>query len=103
MKSSFSTAHLQNLAKKIGRDGTNVSTFDCTRKLPQLEHALVLFCKTFLYGKHLYIFIEKGKKNFITFHKPCIFRTKHLSNFVEKGKKVFRTFSHTYVFVRNLF
>ena len=34
---------LRDLAKTIARDETNMSTFDCTRKLPQLEHALVLF------------------------------------------------------------
>ena len=40
------------------------------RKLPQHEYALVLFYfHTFIYLKHLYIFIEKGKKNFITIFK----------------------------------
>ena len=32
----------RDLAKTIARDETNMSTFDCTRKLPQLEQALVL-------------------------------------------------------------
>ena len=60
----------RSLAKTIARDETNMSTFDCTRKLPQHEYALVLFYfHTFIYLKHLYIFIEKGKKNFITISK----------------------------------
>ena len=47
-----------------------MSTFECTRKLPQHEYALVLFyLTTFIYLKHLYIFIEKGKKIFITIFK----------------------------------
>ena len=59
----------RDLAKTIARDETNMSTFDCTRKLPQHEHALVLllFHKTFILLKHLYIFVEKVKKNFRTF------------------------------------
>ena len=57
----------RSLARTIARDETNMSTFDCTRKLPQHEYALVLFLiPGFIYLKHLYIFIEKGKKNFIT-------------------------------------
>ena len=57
----------RSLARSIARDETNMSTFECTRKLPQHEYALVLFYfHTFIYLKHLYIFIEKGKKSFIT-------------------------------------
>ena len=57
----------RSLARTIARDETNMSTFECTRKLPQHEYALVLFyLTTFIYLKHLYIFIEKGKKSFIT-------------------------------------
>ena len=60
----------RSLARTIARDETNMSTFECTRKLPQHEYALVLFClTTFIYLKHLYIFIEKGKKSFITILK----------------------------------
>ena len=33
----------RSLARKIARDETNMSTFECTRKLPQHEYALVLF------------------------------------------------------------
>ena len=50
----------RNLAKTIARDETNMSTFDCTRKLPPNEHALVLCSFSNLYIlRHLYIFIEK--------------------------------------------
>ena len=60
----------RSLARTIARDETNMSTFECTRKLPQHEYALVLFyLTTFVYLKHLYIFIEKGKKSFITIFK----------------------------------
>ena len=60
----------RSLARTIARDETNMSTFECTRKLPQHEYALVLFYfHTFIYLKHLYIFIEKGKKSFITIFK----------------------------------
>ena len=60
----------RSLARTIARDETNMSTFECTRKLPQHEYALVLFwLTTFIYLKHLYIFIEKGKKSFITIFK----------------------------------
>ena len=59
-----------SLARTIARDETNMSTFECTRKLPQHEYALVLsYFHTFIYLKHLYIFIEKGKKSFITIFK----------------------------------
>ena len=33
----------RSLARTIARDETNMSTFECTRKLPQHEYALVLF------------------------------------------------------------
>ena len=60
----------RSLARTIARDETNMSTFECTRKLPQHEYALVLTIKdNFIYFKHLYIFIEKGKKSFITTFK----------------------------------
>ena len=60
----------RSLARTIARDETNMSTFECTRKLPQHEYALVLsYFHTFIYLKHLYIFIEKGKKSFITIFK----------------------------------
>ena len=60
----------RSLARTIARDETNMSTFECTRKLPQHEYAIVLFkFPTFIYLKHLYIFIEKGKKSFITICK----------------------------------
>ncbi len=42
----------RSLAKTIARDETNMSTFDCTRKLPQQEHALVLnFQRLLFLGK----------------------------------------------------
>ena len=64
----------RSLARSIARDETNMSTFECTRKLPQHEYALVLFwLTTFIYLKHLYIFIEKGKKSFITIFKESPF------------------------------
>ena len=48
----------RSLAKTIARDETNMSTFDCTRKLPQQEHALVFNFKRLLFlEKHHYIFI----------------------------------------------
>ena len=57
----------RSLARTIARDETNMSTFECTRKLPQHEYALVLsLFHTFIYLKHLYICIEKGKKSLIT-------------------------------------
>ena len=60
----------RSLARTIARDETNMSTFECTRKLPQHEYALVLFYfHTLIYLKHLYIFIEKGKESFITIFK----------------------------------
>ena len=41
-----------SLARTIARDETNMSTFDCTRKLPQQEHALVLnFQRLLFLGK----------------------------------------------------
>ena len=58
----------RSLARTIARDETNMSTFECTRKLPQHEYALLFVLK------HLYIFIEKGKKSFITIFK----RNQHL-------------------------
>ena len=33
----------RSLARSIARDETNMSTFECTRKLPQHEYAIVLF------------------------------------------------------------
>ena len=33
----------RSLARTIARDETNMSTFECTRKLPQHEYAPVLF------------------------------------------------------------
>ena len=33
----------RSLARTIARDETNMSTFECTRKLPQHEYALVFF------------------------------------------------------------
>ena len=57
----------RSLARTIARDETNMSTFECTRKLPQHEYALLFVLK------HLYIFIEKGKKSFIiTFKETTI-------------------------------
>ena len=48
----------RSLARTIARDETNMSTFDCTRKLPQHEYALVLFYfLTFIYLKtSLYLY-----------------------------------------------
>ena len=37
------TAPPRSLARSIARDETNMSTFECTRKLPQHEYAPVLF------------------------------------------------------------
>ena len=50
-----------NLAKTIARDETNMSTFDCTRKLPQQEHALVfLILKDFYFRKtSLYPYLKR--------------------------------------------
>ena len=40
---AWRSAHPRSLASTIARDETNMSTFECTRKLPQHEYALVLF------------------------------------------------------------
>ena len=58
----------RDLAKTIARDETNMSTFECTRKLPQHACTSFILVNNF-YLKHLYIFIEKGKKSFITIFK----------------------------------
>ena len=56
----------RSLARSIARDETNMSTFECTRKLPQHEYAIFLFLfHTFIYLKHLYIFVEEDKKTFV--------------------------------------
>ena len=53
----------RSLARSIARVETNMSTFECTRKLPQHEYALVLFYLTaFIYLKHLYIFVKKIRR-----------------------------------------
>ena len=46
----------RSLARTIARDETNMSTFECTRKLPQHEYALVLFLtfQTFISLTSLY-------------------------------------------------
>ena len=65
----------RSLARTIARDETNMSTFECTRKLPQHEYALLFVLK------HLYIFIEKGKKSFITIFE----RSHHLILFLKNS------------------
>ena len=41
--------------------------WNCTRKLLQREHALVLSLPIFIYEQHLYIFVEEDKKSFENF------------------------------------
>ena len=57
-----------SLARTIARDETNMSTFECTRKLPQHENAPISFLivKLLFISKHLYIFVERGKEGNIT-------------------------------------
>ena len=78
-----------------------MSTFDCTRKLPQQGLALVFkFSKTFIFRKtSLYLYLKREEQICNPVEDKTFWKVVFSPTFVEKGKKSFKPFSRKYTFV----